>query len=155
MRKIIAKPMGEAPIATTRRSIVTAHARKIKAMHELAFELGFFCIPATDFQTDLASKIAAHMKNRSGRVVYQSAAFSMDGFPLELARQVFAMATMSQTTPPGTTTWTVQTMAQVQLVFGSIFEDNHAFCAGASKAIQTKSQPVVRLLATILKGAEI
>jgi hypothetical protein len=104
---------------------------------------------------DLASKVAGHMKNRSGLVVYQSAAFSMESFPLELARQAFAMATVSQSTQPGTTTWSVETMAQVQLVFGSIFEDNHDSCAGASKAIQTKSQPVVRLLATIIKGAEI
>ena len=42
------------------------------------------------------------MKNRSGLVVYQSAAFSMESFPLELARQAFAMATVSQSTQPGT-----------------------------------------------------
>ena len=124
-------------------------------MHELAYELGFFCAPATTFMVDLASKIAVHLKNRSGKVVYQSAAFSMENFPLELARQAFAMASVSPSTSPTTTTWTVTTQAQVQLVFGSIFEDHHAFCAGASKAIQTKSQPVIRLLATILKGAEI
>ena len=155
MRKTISRRAAPAPTATHSRSIVTSHARKLEAMHELAYELGFFCAPATTFMVDLASKIAVHLKNRSGKVVYQSAAFSMENFPLELARQAFAMASVSPSTSPATTTWTVATQAQVQLVFGSIFEDHHAFCAGASKAIQTKSQPVIRLLATILKGAEI
>ena len=155
MRKAILKPLALAPPAAKRRAIMTAQERKVEAMHRLAQELGYFCAPATTFMIDLASKVAGHMKNRSGLVVYQSAAFSMESFPLELARQAFAMATVSQSTQPGTTTWSVETMAQVQLVFGSIFEDNHDSCAGASKAIQTKSQPVVRLLATIIKGAEI
>ena len=155
MRKTIAKPTAPALVAPTPRPIMTPHERQIDAMHEKAFELGYYCVSAKEIQTNLAGKIAAHLKNRSGKVVYQSAAFSIDGFPLEHARQVFAMATVSQTTPPGTTTWTVETMPQVQLVFGSIFGEFHDCCAGASKALQTKSQPVVRLLATILKGAEI
>ena len=155
MRKLIAKPTAPALVAPTPQPIMTSMQREIDMMHTKAFELGYFCVSAKEIQTNLAGKIAAHLKNRVGKVVYQSTAFSIDNFPLELARHVFAMASVSQTTPPGTTTWTVETQAQVQLVFGSIFEGFHDYCAGASKAIQTNSQPVARLLATILKGAEI
>ena len=137
------------------KAIVTSRERKIQAMHELAHELGFFCSPGTTYLVDLATRTAAHMKNRMGKVVYQAAAFSMESFPLELARQTFAMATVKQSTPQGTTTWTVDSMAQTQLVFGSIFEDYHDYCSGASKALQTASQPVIRVLATIIPGAEI
>ena len=67
MRKTISRRAAPAPTATSSRSIVTSHARKLEAMHELAYELGFFCAPATTFMVDLASKIAVHLKNRSGK----------------------------------------------------------------------------------------
>jgi hypothetical protein len=74
LRKAILKPLALAPPAAKRRAIMTAQERKVEAMHRLAQELGYFCAPATTFMIDLASKVAGHMKNRSGLVVYQSAA---------------------------------------------------------------------------------
>ena len=57
---------------------MTSRERKVQAMHELAYELGFFCLPGTTYLVDLATRTAAHMKNRMGKVVYQAAAFSME-----------------------------------------------------------------------------
>ena len=87
--------------------------------------------------------------------MYQTVALSIEGFPHELAMQTFALATMDFTTPPGTTTWRVETMGQVQSVFGSIFEDGPDFCSGASKAFKTASEPVIRVIGTIMPGAVI
>ena len=93
------------------------------------------------------------MVTRGSKFVYQSAALSLESFPLELARQTFAFATTDPTTPSGTTTWRMVTMAQTQLVFGSIFEDGPAFCMGASKAFKMDSEPVIRVIGTIMPGA--
>ena len=60
----------------------------------LASELGFFFRPAELYLQDLATRLAQHLKNRVGKMVYQTVAFSMENLPLELARQVFAMATL-------------------------------------------------------------
>ena len=66
--------------------------------------MGFFCLSSTQFLLDLASRIKDAMKNRGGTFIYQSAAFSADNFPIELARQVFALATTDCSTPSGTST---------------------------------------------------
>ena len=60
--------------------------------------------------------------------------------------QTFAMASMQSSTSQGTTTWRIETMDQTNLVFGSIFEEFHEKCVGASKPLQSPSEPVVRVL---------
>ena len=124
-------------------------------MHALALELGFFCLPSEQFLTILSTRIASSIVTRGGNFVYQTVALSIEGFPLELAMQTFALATMDFTTPRGTTTWRVETMGQVQCVFGSIFEDGPDYCSGASKAFKTASEPVIRVIGTIMSGAVI
>ena len=137
------------------KPIVTSHQRKVDEMHAMALELGYFCTPSTDYLTNLATRIASSMVTRGSKFVYQSAALSLESFPLELARQTFAFGTTDPTTPSGTTTWRMATMAQTQLVFGSIFEDGPAFCMGASKAFKTASEPVIRVIGTIMPGAVV
>lgn len=124
-------------------------------MHALALELGSFCLPSEQFLTILSTRIASSIVTRGGKFVYQTVALSIEGFPYELAMQTFALATMDFTTPPGTTTWRVETMGQVQSVFGSIFEDGPDYCSGASKAFKTASEPVIRVIGTIMPGAVI
>ena len=122
-------------------------------MHALALELGYFCTPTAAYMVDLATAIAASMRPRSGIMVYQSAAISVPNFPLELARQTFAFATQDLLTSARTTTWTIPTMDQTAQVFGSIFQDAGPSCSGASKVLKTASEPVVRVIATIMPGA--
>ena len=140
---------------TTRKQIITSQQRKEDEMHALALELGFFCTPSVTYRVTLATAIAASMRPRSGSMVYQCAAISLPNFPLELARQTFAFATQDLSTPAGTTTWTIPTMDHTMQVFGSIFLDAGPSCSGASKVLKTASEPVVRVLATIMPGAVI
>lgn len=124
-------------------------------MHALAMELGYFCTPATTFLVDLSTRISSAIRTRGGHLVYQSAAFSLPNFPLELARWTFALASQDSQTPAGTTTWTVVNMHQTARVFGSIWQDAAPCCSGASKAFKTASEPVCRVIATIMSGAVI
>lgn len=149
---IVAAPSPSPVIA---RTILSSREREIDEMHAQAHKLGFFCRPASVYLQDLATRIAMHLKNRLGTMVYQTVGFSMENFPLELAYQTFAMASMQSSTSQGTTTWRIETMDQTNLVFGSIFEEFHEKCVGASKPLQSPSEPVVRVLATIISGAEI
>jgi hypothetical protein len=139
----------------TKKPHATTQQVKEDQMHLLALDLGFFCTPATTFLVDLAARIAAAIRPRAASEVYQSAAFSLQNFPLELARQVFAFASQDSGTPEGTTTWTMETMDQILQVFGSIFEAGGPFCTGASKAFKTPSAPVIRVIAVVMPGAVI
>ena len=141
------------PLETTTKPIVSSRQRKEDQMHALALELGYFCMPASLYLVDLATKIASSMRHRSASMVYQSVAISLPNFPLELARQTFAFASQDLETPTGTTTWRVDTMAQTTQVFGCIFQDAGTTCSGASKALKTPSEPVIRVVATIMAGA--
>jgi hypothetical protein len=143
------------PSPVIARTILSSREREIDEMHAQAHKLGYFCRPASVYLQDLATRIAMHLKNRLGTMVYQTVGFSMENFPLELAYQTFAMASMQSSTSQGTTTWRIETMDQTNLVFGSIFEEFHEKCVGASKPLQSPSEPVVRVLATIISGAEI
>lgn len=143
------------PLPTTPKPIVTQRRLKEDKMHALALELGYFCQPATTFLVDLATRTAAAIRPRGSKFVYQSAAYSMESFPLELARQTFAMASVDSATPPGTTTWRMETMWQTALVFASIFTDGPSSCSGASKAFKSNSEPVIRVIATIMPGAVV
>ena len=124
-------------------------------MHAMAHELGYFCRPASVFLQDLVTRIAMCLKNRLGLMVYQTVGLSTENFPLELAYQTFAMASRQPSTSRGTTTWLCETMDQTNEVFGSLFEEFHNKCVGASKPLQSPSEPVCRVVATILPGAEI
>lgn len=155
LRAPITAVAAPSPSPVIARTILSSRERKIDEMHALAHELGYFCRPASVWLQDLATRIAMHLKNRLGTMVYQTVGFSMENFPLELAYQTFAMASMQSSTSQGTTTWRMETMDQTNLVFGSIFEEFHEKCVGASKPLQSPSEPVVRVLATIISGAEI
>ena len=123
-------------------------------MHALALELGFFCVTTTTFMVELADRISARaIRPRAAHMVYQSAAFFLPNFPVELARRTFALASLNPSTPDGTTTWTVKTMAQTAQVFGCVFEDGGPWCSGASKAFKSTSEPAIRVIATIMPGA--
>ena len=143
------------PAVTTIKPRVTSQQIQEDKMHALALELGFFCTPSATYMVNLATAIGASMRHRSGSMVYQSAAISLANFPLELARQIFAFATQDSSTPAGTTTWTITTMDQTLQVFSSIFLDAGPSCSGASKVLKTASEPVVRVIATVMPGAVI
>ena len=58
-------------------------------------------------------------------------------------------------TKPGTTTWTIPGMDETNQVFGYIFGAATPSCSGASKAIRSPSEFVVRVIGTIMPGAII
>jgi len=154
LRKVDKVGVAPIPSPATSRAIVTSRDRKIHQMLELAEELGYSCTPHTTYLKDLATSIAARLKNRSGTSIYQTVTWSAENFPLDLAHQAFAMASRRPSTSPRTTTWCCENMPQVDAVFGSLFEEHH-MCFGASKALQAPSEPVIRVLATIVPGVEI
>ena len=79
---IVAAPSPSPVIA---RTILSSREREIDEMHAQAHKLGYFCRPASVYLQDLATRIAMHLKNRLGTMVYQTVGFSMENFPLELA----------------------------------------------------------------------
>ena len=76
---VVAAP---SPSPAKPRTITSSRERKLEAMLVLASELGFFCRPGELYLQDLATRLAQHLKNRVGKMVYQTVAFSMENFPL-------------------------------------------------------------------------
>ena len=126
---------------------------KREQMHAMAAELGFFCTPATSYLKDLAGTIASSIRPRSGKAVYQSVAITLPNVPLGFCHQAFAFATQEPETKPGTTKWTIPGMDQTLQVFGYIFGVATPSCSGASKALKSPSEFVVRVIGTIMPGA--
>ena len=159
-RKASLRERKQAPPAETTLMVVpqpkiTSQQRKIDQMHALANELGYFCTSATSYLKDLAGSIASSIRPRSGTAVYQSVDISLHNIPLQFCHQTFMFATQEPETKPGTTTWTIPGMDETNHVFGYIFGAATPSCSGASKAIRSPSESVVRVIGTIMPGAII
>lgn len=134
---------------------ITSLQRKKDHMHALAAELGFFCTPATCYLKDLAGSIASSIRPRSGSAIYQSVAITLHNVPLQFCHQTFMFATQEPETKPGTTMWEIPGMDATLQVFGYIFGAATPSCSGASKALRSPSEFVVRVIGTIMSGAVI
>jgi len=148
-----------APAETTLTAMpqpkISSLQRQIDHMHALAEELGFFCTPATSYLKDLAGSIASSIRPRSGSMVYQSVAITLPNVPLQFCHQTFMFATQEPETKKGTTTWTIPGIDETLQVFGYIFGAATPSCSGASKALKSPSEFVVRVIGTIMPGAVI
>jgi hypothetical protein len=123
-------------------------------LEQKALLLGYVCSPLTNLQKSLANSMAVRLRPREGLLVYQTAAFHCDNFPVGAAEQLLPAELLTLTLPK-VKTWTAATMAHVLQMVAPILEASDCHCVGTSRALQTASERVIRVIATIMPLVEI
>lgn len=129
-----------------------AHA--LVELNESALLLGQVCFPLEKIRTQLGTAIARRLCQRLGSFIRQTAAFSLDNFPCLAAEQLLPGNTLDLTTPH-VKTWKATNQAQVTEMIGSLLARSSYSCADATRALQTASERVIRVIATIIPSVEI
>ncbi|KAL1530231.1 hypothetical protein AB1Y20_001146 [Prymnesium parvum] len=135
-----------------RTPFLTTRAQKEAQLLALAIELDVVLMPIKRLVKQLGHAMLSRMCAREGMNVYQTMDFTLPNFPLSAARRILSAATQME---KGTATWKWMTFPAVAAMFGPLFQECDFICAGSTRALRTDSEPVIRVLATLLPGVQI
>ena len=141
--QINARAMGNTPVVNPR----------LRQLVSLAKELGFAVSPLETMRKELSLSISTRLVTRVGIDVYQTVAYNLPMFPRQAAIEIFPAALVTLDTD-SVTTWRLETMAEVVSTLGPLLGFSKR-CAGVSRALQTPSESVIRVIATLKPGIEI
>ena len=127
---------------------------EVDQMLSLAKKHGFSTTPMRLWQQELGQSIASRMVPRLGASVYQMFAYNIPAIPKEVLEQTLPAACMTEPTNK-VTTWSMDSSSLLTGAVSSIMSMSAYVCAGSSKALQTKSQPVIRVVAKLMKPLTI
>jgi hypothetical protein len=119
---------------------------KLIEMHQLAATLGHACSSIVKLERSLGGAIAMRMRQREGKFIWQTGKHSIENFPVEAAMQILP----DRFRQVGANTWSATKMTEVALLVGPLLAKSASFCAGATRAMQTPSERVIRVVATII-----
>ena len=128
-------------------------------MEAFANQYGYFCQRKELWKQELSASIASRMVPRWGDKVYQMMAYSIPNLPRALLQELLPAESKTAETE-AVATWSLDDMATLTATVAPIFGGGRAaasgyFCAGSSRAHQTKSEPVMRVLAKLMPPFEI
>ena len=100
------------------------------------------------------------MTSRLGDNVYQMFSYSIPNLPRPVLHELFPAESMTAEETEATATWSLDEVSTLTAAVAPIFgcgraEASGFFCAGSSRAHQTKSEPVMRVLAKLMPPLEI
>ncbi|KAL1520391.1 hypothetical protein AB1Y20_021977 [Prymnesium parvum] len=114
--------------------------------------LGFVVTPIKKWAKAIARAIATSLRTREGEFIYQSAAIRMPEVPREAVLQNLP-APKSST--PSELSWEWESLCEVSHFLSELLPLSGMATAGATRAIQRPSEPVIRVLATMMGGLEM
>jgi hypothetical protein len=148
-----------AALITTLGARVSIVSRETEQMMALATKLGYTVSPTVEWERELANSVLTRMIARSGIDLYQAAAYNIPSFPLQAAEAILPAACLVHGTPAGVSTWCFDTARAVNAFLTKLLavaKTRHGrMSAGATKALKTKSERVIRVVAHVLEGMEI
>jgi hypothetical protein len=125
-------------------------------MEALATKHGYLCQKKELWQQELSASIASRMVPRLGDKVYQMMAFSIPNLPRAVLQELLPAESMPVAETAATATWSLDDTATLTATMAPILAAACGFvCAGSSRAHQTKSEPVMRVLAKLMPPLEI
>jgi len=145
-KQLTSPPDPQTPVSATR-------AQKEAQLLALAMELDVVLMPVQRLVKQLGHAMLSRMCAREGLNVYQTMDFTLPNFPLSAARKIFSPTMMQM--EKGTAVWRWMTFPAVATMFGPLFQECDFVCAGPTRALRTESEPVIRVLATLLPGVQI
>ena len=151
---MVTEPAPEMPTSMVeRRAPPTAQET---ALFEQAALLGYVCQPLSGLKAELATTIARRLVNRTGTDVYQAAAFVLANVPRAAAEQLLPPQHLKEGTPPGTTTWSIESVDDVRTALGPLLAcESSSACTGITRALMKPSERCVRVVATLMPPVEI
>ena len=142
-------------MATTKKTNRTQKELQIEALRKELLELGLVSSRVEKLGKCLGTALARRLAQRRGGLISQTVAFSLDNFPVEAADQLLPPSMVTRDDARAKT-WTATTQAEVtEMMNGLLSQQSEFCCAGASRALRTTSEKVVRVLATPMPEAEI
>lgn len=139
---------GSPPRSTTLQAVPSKQELQLL---ELAAKLGYCCLPKHKLVKELVRAIVRRLKPRTTTNVYQCVSFTLAGFPLTIAKDLFPDAFLTKNAP-SMRTWCMSSLSAVIQVFAPILSEHDIMTAGISKALMTASQRWSRVLATIISA---
>ena len=158
-RLLRAAPKPPKPLPQVAETRLARRAEKTTEMMSLATELGYVVYQQADLERELANSILTRMIARLGDNLYQAAAYNIPSFPLHAAENILPSECLQASRVAGVSTWSFETTAHLNKFLSKLFpmatSTKSKMSAGGSKALKTKSERVIRVVAHILEGMEI
>ena len=137
------------PIVESLAPRVAKQDNKVIEMHAQAATLGYACSSLDKLRKSLGASIASRMRPRQGKFIWQTATGSVENFPRSAALQLLP-ETMRTGSRENGCIWEVNLMEDLATIIGPLIAQSTSFSAGATKALFTDSERVVRVVATII-----
>ena len=129
---------------------------QIVALKAQAAALGMILYERDKLSVDVGQQIASRMKQRAGKDVYQTRAFSVPNMPLDFCTGAFPHWRLTTDTPRiKTWRWENDDYLCMLTSLAPFMATQGAMCSGLTKALQTESEYCVRVLASALTPFEV
>jgi len=124
------------------RALIGDETKKIALLKELAEEFGVALVKMDSLSKQISGAIGSRLKAQSGMEIYQASSFTLDNFPLAAARKILPAETSKGV-------WDYSETATVQMM-GPLLERWNPSMLGVTRALQTVSESVIRVVASLL-----
>ena len=145
---LLAQPATTLPLAS-----VLQQPNSIAQLEQLALSMGCVVTPISKWSRVVAHSIATGLRTRVGEFIYQSAAIRVPEIPRLAVEQIFQW--VPESTSPTEVLWKCGSASEAAQSFGGLLPLSGLQTAGATRAIQRPSEPVIRVIATMMGGVEI
>lgn len=125
---------------------------EIKELRERAWALGYVLQDVQQWDKMVANAIGLRLSRRHGEDIYQCGAIKLFGIP---QRAVTHWAPPPTTINGSELLWSFDSAFEVSNAFAPMLKNSRYVTAGATRALQTPSEPVFRLVATMMGGVEM
>ena len=125
-------------------------------MEALATKYGYVCQKKVLWQQEFSASTASRMVPRLGDKVYQMMAFSIPNLPRAVLQELLPAESEVTSETAAVATWLLDDTATLTATMAPLLAAACGYvCAGSSRAHQTKSEPVMRVLAKLMPPLEI
>ena len=119
---------------------------------QMASAFGLVLSPMAKWERAIGHAIASGLRARTGEFIYQSAAIRMPEVPRDVLPQLFGTPTASSATE---LIYMFESASSAAEGFSSVMAKSDMQTAGASRSLQKPSEPVMRVIATMMGGAQV
>jgi len=116
--------------------------------------MGFSLCSTESIALELGTAIATRMRTREGTGLYQTAVFTMSSIPRHALEQILDPELLASNTEK-TAEWAATTTTEVRKLVAPLIAKSEFFCAGATRALRTRSERYIRVVAHMIPEIKI